>query len=185
MPLLHRDYETRSTLDLECVGAARYAADPSTGVWCAGYVVDDGQVQLWWPDQPIPEAFFEAARNPTWLIVAHNDAFDRLIEEHILAPRYGWPLVPIERHRGTMAMALACGLPGALERVADALELEHRKDAEGSRLMKQMASRASRVVVKTRAAFIGMMTLRKSRDSANTANATLRSSANCMGACRL
>ena len=184
MPLLHRDIETRSILDLTRVGGWRYATDPTTGVWCLAFAIDHQPAQLWTPDQPIPEAFIEAARNPAWLVIAHNDAFERLIEEHILAPRFGWPLVPIERHRCTMAMALACALPGKLEKVADALELEHRKDAEGSRLMKQMASRASRVVVKTRAAFIGMTTLTKSRGLANTASATLRSSANCMGACR-
>jgi DNA polymerase len=37
-----------------------------------------------------------------------------------------------------MAMALACGLPGKLENVAEALSLPLRKDAEGARLMKQM-----------------------------------------------
>src|SRR5262249_13016508 len=101
--------------------------------------VDDGPVQIWSPDQPVPEVFFEAARNPDWLIAAHNDAFERLIEEHILAPRFGWPLVPIEHHRCTMAMALACALPGSLDVVVKALELPLRKDAEGKRLMQLMS----------------------------------------------
>ena len=33
-----------------------------------------------------------------------------------MAPRYGWPLIPIERHICTMAMCLAVGLPAKLER---------------------------------------------------------------------
>jgi DNA polymerase len=139
MPVLHRDYETRSTVDLKAVGAARYAADPSTDVWCVAYAVDDEPVQLWWPGEPVPKVFFKAARNSAWKVVAHNDAFERAIEEHILAPRYGWPLVPIERHVCTMVMALACGLPGKLATVADALELKHRKDTAGARLMTQMS----------------------------------------------
>jgi DNA polymerase bacteriophage-type len=152
MPILHRDIETRSTIDLTEVGGWRYAAEPNTGVWCVAYAVDDAPVQTWIPGQPVPEEFFEAARNPDWIVVAHNDAFERVIEEHILAPRYGWPIVPIERHRCTMAMALASALPGALSKVGEVLELSRRKDDQGARLMKQMAQprkpcAASRVCV--------------------------------------
>ena len=57
----------------------------------------------------------------------------------ILALRYGFPLIPIERWRCTMAKALACALPGKLEMVAEVLGLEHRKDADGARLMRLMA----------------------------------------------
>src|SRR5579883_666989 len=139
MPILHRDFETRSTLDLKRVGGWRYAADASTAVWCVAYAIDGAPTELWLPGQPVPEVFTEAARNPDWLVGAHNDAFERLIERFILAPRFGWPLVPIERHRCTMAMALACALPAKLERVAEALSLPLGKDAEGARLMKRMA----------------------------------------------
>ena len=57
----------------------------------------------------------------------------------MLAPRFGWPLIPLERHRCTMAMALAAGLPARLSAAADALELANRKDAAGERLMHQMS----------------------------------------------
>src|SRR5262249_7666089 len=97
-------------------------------------------VAIWTPGQPIPEVFIAAAGNPDWLIVAHNDAFESAIEERILAPRYNWPLVPIERHRCTMAAALAAALPGKLDAAAAAaLGLETRKDAAGRRLMLAMA----------------------------------------------
>jgi DNA polymerase bacteriophage-type len=137
--VLFWDIETRSTIDLPEVGGWRYAADPSTDVWCVCFAVDDGPVQTWVPGQPIPEEFFEAARNPDWIVVAHNSAFERVIEEHVLAPRYGWPIVPIERHRCTMAMSLAAALPGKLEKVAEVLNSPLRKDAEGARLMLKMA----------------------------------------------
>jgi DNA polymerase len=126
-------------LDLPDVGAWQYAGEPNTGVWCAAYAVDDGPVQIWNPGQPIPEVFFTAARDPDWLIAAHNDAFERAIEERILAPRYGWPIVPIERHRCTMAMASASALPAKLKTVAEVLQLSARKDDDGARLMQQMA----------------------------------------------
>src|SRR6516165_3824154 len=137
--VLHRDIETRSILDLTRVGGWRYATDPTTDVWCLAFAIDDQPAQLWTPDQPVPEVFCEAARNPDWLIVAHNDAFERAIEGYILAPRYGWPLVPIEQHRCTQAMSLAAGLPAKLRLAADVLELANRKDAAGERLMHQMS----------------------------------------------
>jgi len=139
MTVLHRDIETRSTLDLTDVGAWRYAGDPTTGVWCVAYAVDDTPARIWIPGQPVPEEFHVAARDPDWMIVAHNDAFERAIEDRILAPQHGWPIVPIERHRCTMAATLASALPAALEKVAEVLELPIRKDAQGARLMRTMA----------------------------------------------
>src|SRR5262245_28015012 len=101
--ILFRDFETRSTLDLHDVGAWQYASHPTTDVLCCAYAVDDEPVKLWVPGDPIPPEFIEAARNPTWVVSAFNDAFERAIEHHIMAPRYGWPLVPIDRHRCSQA----------------------------------------------------------------------------------
>jgi DNA polymerase len=113
--VLPRDIETCSAINLAEVGAHRYATDKSTKIRCIGYAVDNGPVQIWTPGEPIPQPFFDAANNPDWTVVAHHDQFESAIERHILAPHYGWPLVPIERHRCTMAAALAAALPGKLE----------------------------------------------------------------------
>jgi DNA polymerase len=137
--ILPRDFETRSTLDLTEVGAWRYASDPSTDVWCVGYAIDDGPPQIWTPGQPIPEVFFTAANDPNWTTIAHNDAFETPVEECILAPRYGWPLIPIRQHCCTLAMTLASALPGGLKGAAAALSIAQGKDIEGSRLMRLMA----------------------------------------------
>ena len=137
--VLHRDFETRGVLVLGKVGVHRYAADPRTEVLCCAYAVDNEPVQLWLPGDPVPPEFIEAANNPNWIVVAHNAAFEMAIEQHILGPRFGWPLIPIERQRCTMAMALALSLPAKLENVARALELRHQKDAVGHRLMLMMA----------------------------------------------
>jgi DNA polymerase bacteriophage-type len=134
--VLHRDYETRSRVSLKKIGAARYAADPTTEVLCAAYALDDGPVQLWLPGDPIPPEFFEAQANPDWRVAAHNDQFEDYIEKCKLAP-LGWPLVPLERHICTQAMCLSLGLPAKLSTVADALELTFRKDSAGERLMHQ------------------------------------------------
>ena len=91
------------------------------------------------PGDAIPPEFYEAAKNPNWLVVAHNAHFEMAIEQHILGPRFGWPLIPLEQQRCTMAMALALSLPAKLDAVARALELRHRKDAVGHRLMLMMS----------------------------------------------
>ena len=87
----------------------------------------------------MPPEFIEAAADPSWLVCAHNDAFETAIEQHVLAPRCGWPVTPPERHRCTMAACAALGLPARLSAAADALELMNRKDAAGERLMRAMS----------------------------------------------
>jgi DNA polymerase len=133
--VLHRDYETRGVLQLPKVGAHRYATHAKTSITCAAYAVDDQPVKLWLSGDPVPPEFIDAARNPNWLVCAHNDAFETAIEQLLLHPRHGWPLTPIERHRCTQAQALAHALPGKLELAAQALDLIHQKDRAGRRLM--------------------------------------------------
>jgi hypothetical protein len=142
MPILFHDFETYSTLDLEGdegVGAWRYSLDPTTGVWCCSYAVDDGPVELWWPGDPVPAAFVEAERNSEWTTSAFADQFEHLITRHIMLPRYGWPVVPIERRHCSQAAALTLALPAKLGEVAAALDLPERKDKAGRDNMLLMA----------------------------------------------
>jgi DNA polymerase bacteriophage-type len=139
MRVLFHDFETRSTLDLGEVGAWKYARSPCTDVWCCAYAVDDKPIQLWLPGDPVPPELIEAANNPEWITSAFGDHFERLITRHLMVPRYGWPLIPLERRRCTQAAALALALPAKLKSVADALELEQQKDERGHRVMMQMA----------------------------------------------
>jgi DNA polymerase len=131
---LHRDYETRSCASLKACGAPRYAADPSTTVLCMAYAVDDGPVRTWLPGDSVPKEFVEAAIDQNWIVAAHGDHFETAIERHVLHP-LGWPLIPLERHRSTMSMSLALGLPARLAAVADALELARRSVAAALRLL--------------------------------------------------
>jgi hypothetical protein len=131
MPILLRDYETRSTLNLSKGGAWRYATHPDTDVLCCAYCVDDGPVKLWVPGDPVPPEFIEASDNPDWIVSAFNDNFERQIEARIMGPRYGWPVVPIERHRCLQACGLSLALSASLEKVAGALGLEQQKDNAG------------------------------------------------------
>jgi DNA polymerase len=133
--ILLRDYETRSVLSLPDVGTWRYTTHPSTDVLCCAYAIDDGEVKLWVPGDPVPPEFIEAASNPNWIVSAFNDTFERLIETYIMGPRHGWPVTEIARHRCLMASSLSLALPGSLEKVAIALGLEQQKDDAGKRNM--------------------------------------------------
>jgi DNA polymerase len=131
MPSLVRDYETRSLCDLAEVGAFRYASHASTSALCCAYAVDAGPVQLWLPGQPVPPEFIEAAANPDWTVEAFNDQFETAVETLNLAPRLGWPVVPLERHRCLQAQTLAHALPATLKGAAGALSLTHQKRDDG------------------------------------------------------
>ena len=108
-------------------------------MWCCAFAVDDEPIKLWVPGDPVPAEFIEAARNPDWLVSTFNDGFERQIESHMMGPRYGWPVIPLERHRCTQAASLSLSLQGSLEGVAEALSVEQQKDREGRALMLKMA----------------------------------------------
>jgi DNA polymerase len=137
MPVLFRDYETRSTLNLTDAGVHRYAAHPDTDVLACAFAVDDGPVEIWTSGDPTPNVVLEAAGNLNWIVVAFNDQFETTIEREIMAPRYGWPAIPISRHRCLQASALALALPANLDGVAEALGLAHRKDKSGAEIMRK------------------------------------------------
>src|SRR5690606_8724117 len=98
---------------------------------------------LWTPDQPCPPEIIDAVIEGHQ-IFAHNYMFEKLIWQHVLAPRYGWPEPERSQWRCTMAMALAMSLPASLEGAGAALGLDQQKDVSARRLMLQM-SRPRRV----------------------------------------
>jgi DNA polymerase len=135
MPLLFLDIETKSTVDLKVFGPHRYAADPTTEVWCAAFAVDHSEVRIWTPGELVPTEFSD----PNYEIAAFNAAFERLIVRYVLGPRYGWPAIPLQRYRCLQASALAHALPASLEGAAAALALGWQKDTAGRKVMLDMA----------------------------------------------
>jgi DNA polymerase len=144
---LHLDLETRSQLDLRRVGVHKYAKHHTTDVILARWRIDQGQVHTWRKGEPLPDELREALADPEVIVVAHNAAFERIMLRDLLGPRYGWPVVPLERWDCTMARARACSLPGALDKATAALGLSTRKDMAGHRLMLQMCKPRRNVTV--------------------------------------
>ena len=95
MSILWLDFETRSECDLKTRGAYTYAQDPSTQVLCMAGALDDGEVELWTPDQPFPQKVSDAILSGG-TIRAHNAAFERLIFWFVVCPDFGVPEPKLE-----------------------------------------------------------------------------------------
>jgi DNA polymerase len=133
------DFETASPLDLTNVGADVYAADPATQVLLLAWCIGMGDVQVWHPGQPVPDALREAITNGA-VLVSHG-AFDRIVWEWKMVPM-GWPIVPLERWSDTSARARAYRAPASLEKAAQRLELRHQKSGEGKALIRKATGAA-------------------------------------------
>lgn len=138
---VHLDFESRSKADIWATGAYKYSQDPSTDVLCICYAVDDNPVQLI-KREDIPvinQELYNLAADPNVVFVAHNAFFEQCIWKNIMAKRYGYPEIPVERWRCSAAKALSHGLPKSLAECAKALNLSELKDEEGKRVMLKLS----------------------------------------------
>ena len=138
------DFETRSEADLKKVGAWAYSEHPSTEVICACWAEDDDELIQEWLNPAISGElrFQEEFAAPAWeahaqlgqTFEAHNVAFEYSIWHNVCVSRYGWPAVPLEQWRDSMAVACYYALPAALGNLCRVLGLPG-KDPEGERLI--------------------------------------------------
>jgi DNA polymerase bacteriophage-type len=136
------DFETRSKVDITKCGAWVYSDDPSTSILCFAYAVTN--------EEPVIVSHETLEKEETFLtlsalivsgemFVAHNAFFEQSIWRNIMVKRHGYPDIPIEQWRCTMAKSLAAALPRNLEKVCLALDLVEKKDMEGSRTMLKLS----------------------------------------------
>lgn len=135
----HVDFETFSKVNLVETGVDVYAKDPSTGVWCMAWAINDEDVELWKLGDPFPSRLADHILKGGTLL-AHNAPFELALWRYVCEKKYGWPWIPIPQMRCTSVMAYAMGLPGSLEKAAAALGLTHQKDLEGSRVMLKLCA---------------------------------------------
>src|SRR6516225_10536090 len=113
------DTETRSAISLRDCGAYIYATDVSTQVLCLGFVIDNGEPQLWLPSDPVPLIFLKIVKHPKeYQVVAHNYEFERAILDNILIPKHGFQPIPLEVQHCTQRLALANAYPAELDLLA-------------------------------------------------------------------
>lgn len=132
--MLHLDYETKSDLSLPHVGLWAYARHTSTSVRCLAFSInDEDKVYRWWPSLGKTNVVLEKLKD-LWgshIVAAWNAAFEYAISKRCmkLGPPKGWLDV--------QAVARHVTYGASLESAADALKVEHRKDKDGSRLIKK------------------------------------------------
>ena len=131
MGIVWIDFESRSECDLIARGAYNYSRHPSTQVLCMAYAVDDGEVELWTPDQPFPREILSHQ------IRAHNAAFERLILWYVLCPDLDLPEPALEQFYCTAAQARSNCAPGSLEDVGRFAGASMKKDHKGAALVRK------------------------------------------------
>jgi DNA polymerase bacteriophage-type len=115
--LFFMDTETFSTRPIS-VGIYAYAEMAEVTLFA--YKFRGDKVLVWEPAiEPIPAIIASAMCDPNVIWVAHNAQFDRVIVRECLGID-----VPIKRWRCSMACAMSLGLPGALERLGQIVQLE-------------------------------------------------------------
>lgn len=139
------DFETRSRCNLKKAGASKYAKHPSTQATLLAYSIA-GTLYQWrlnltvdGPELHGPERM--PGRDTMGcpprlaehiakggLLYAFNAPFEVLIWQHVCHERWGWPAVPLEQWRCSMARAAYCNQPQSLDKAALRLVGEKKVD---------------------------------------------------------
>lgn len=149
MPLT-LDFETRSAAPIKKTSYRVYASHPTTSILCIGLqwfglpgrtvIPVNGEVLT--PDDPCPIEVLQAIEHRQE-VYAHNVAFDRNVWTAQCVERLGWPEIPFDLWRDSMAVCAYRALPRQLEKAAKALELVNQKDMVGhAQLLKCSQPRA-------------------------------------------
>jgi len=143
---LTMDFESRSPVDIRNASTTRYASHPETDILCIGLKWNDrpatalsphhGKYVLDGTERPI-ELMHAIEHNIP--IVVHNLSFEKRMYKHICHLRWGWPAIPDHLWVDTAAVCRYYAIPAKLEKAAEAMELDAKKDMAGNRVMLQLA----------------------------------------------
>lgn len=135
---MHLDYETYCEIDVRRVGSSRYSRHPSNEILIAAWSLNDIVQPQWVPSfgMPVPRDFEEAINSPDVVKYAWNAPFEINETRRHIGP------VDVRQWRDTMVMALACSLPGKLEKVPPILRLreDQYKQKSGTRLINKFSN---------------------------------------------
>lgn len=124
---------------LTAVGSRVYAEHPTADVVTFTFDLKDGHgKERWRPGLPPPPRLVAHVQSGG-RIEAHNAMFERTIWARVLVPKYGFPRVNPKQWRCSAAKSRAHGLPGKLKDLGNVLDVNVKKDADGTRLMKKFS----------------------------------------------
>jgi len=141
------DFETRSAADLIKWGQQRYAHDVSTQALCLAWAYDEEEeVHLWHRDHPWieksprPDELIERIRDGE-PVEAHNAGFEFYIWNIALRREFSEFDVELslDQLQCSAAKASCVSLPRSLGDAINAVHLEHRKIADGRRLIQKLS----------------------------------------------
>lgn len=138
MKQVYFDFETYSKKPLKEYGAYEYANDVTTDVLCLAVIHGTKKI-VWYPGDKIP-ASFKTMFDGKGKYIGHNIWFDVLIWNHVFIPKY-WkegPKIKMNQCICTMALAYMKSYSGAMEKVANELNLPMQKFKEGRRAMLEL-----------------------------------------------
>jgi DNA polymerase bacteriophage-type len=140
--MIHIDFESRSKVDINEVGAWAYSAHPSTEVLCMAFAIDDGEITC------LPKTFFDNYRGEMTALeilirrgetfAAFNAFFEQCMWQNQLVKKLDFPRIPIKQWRCMMAKSLAYAHPQSLGNAAQALDSSHQKSMAGKSIMLKM-----------------------------------------------
>lgn len=134
------DFETQSACPIRTYGAKIYSEDKSTRPMCLGYRTKTKRVLIPYEGfKSVDPELLKYALDTNCIFVAHKAFFEQCIWKECMVP-LGYPEIPMNRWRCTMAKALAHGLPGALDEVCKALGLPHVKNQVGYQTMLKLCA---------------------------------------------
>lgn len=125
------DFETSSATDLIVCGAWKYAECVTTAILTLKiHWPGLNQPKRWVPADGLAKWLVDIASNPEVLFEAHHAGFEKATWRTLMVP-LGFPDVPDERWRDTMAVCAYKALPQALEQAVSCLRLPYQKDMDG------------------------------------------------------
>lgn len=129
------DYETRSTVDIESCGVAKYCMNAE--VIAVGYKLPGGVAKVnrvgFDPEPHDLYDFIRTSHEPIW---AHNAEFERWTTRVCVRKSLpNFPDIPTDRWRCSRVLASYWGYPAALEKLTGPLKLQVAKDMVGNKAM--------------------------------------------------
>jgi len=125
------DFETRSSVPIQH-GIHNYLTSSHSSIICMGWKKDDGDANIWLPNQPIPFTL-----EPEDKVYAFHAMFDWLVW-NVLGPKHGLKPFPIEQLVDVMALAGRYTLFQNLQQAGETLGVNVIKDRRGKLLIKKI-----------------------------------------------
>jgi DNA polymerase len=126
---------------LSVVGVKNYVNHSSFEVLSAAYDLRaGGGRQLWVPSWGFnPQDLLDHVAAGKKISGWNAGGFEFVVWNDYCVPKFGWPPLKLEQLSCAMAKARSWALPGSLDNAGEVLNLQHKKDKDGKRLLRKFS----------------------------------------------